>query len=353
MNDPFASVNALNLSSEDIRTLLVNRFDELGTAKSAIRNYNNVLLYGVRGVGKTFLVRSFTKLLNDEFPEIFPVYVNTAGLVMYNPVDEVAAFSKLVLLEICVDIWKHIFQKSYIDLRENITLNPNSLDFANRQEKIVKKIFSLLMTNDVVSKSITENQIGFSAGIKGKKGENFAIEKRASDILPFEFAEFVDELMMEVLSHYNKIRIVALCDDANRLPMFKQEEILSRYIDLFRRKKVQFLFVAAWHKWEEDVHIPLCFETVIEIEGFKDNSVFSEFLTKSSKGLVNFENDAMQLLHKKSEGVPATALEIARLSWLQSQKENRDVICFADVERSNKRYLAHQNYLRTLIKDEC
>lgn len=94
MNDPFSSVNALMLSSEEIMTLLVNRIDELGTAKSAIRNYNNVLLYGIRGVGETFLVRLLTKHLSEEFPEIFPVYVNTAGLVMYNPVDEVAAFSK-------------------------------------------------------------------------------------------------------------------------------------------------------------------------------------------------------------------------------------------------------------------
>ena len=65
----------IGLSPEEIMTLFVNRIDELGTAKSAIRNYNNVLLYGIRGVGKTFLVRLLTKHLSEEFPEILPVYV--------------------------------------------------------------------------------------------------------------------------------------------------------------------------------------------------------------------------------------------------------------------------------------
>jgi Cdc6-like AAA superfamily ATPase len=347
-----ASMCAENLSDEDIERLRVDRLDEIRLSTIALgRGFQNVLLYGYRGVGKTFLVRLIVSELQKAFPEVLPVYVTTAGLKLYNPVDEVAAFSRAVLLEICVELWKHVLGKSYLDLREYVSASDANLNFGNIEEKTIQRIYSLLMGSQRRTVTQIHNRIGFSAGIQGEKSDDLSVEKQSSEVLPFEFGEFIDELLTHVVHKKGKGRIVVLCDDANRMPMFRQEDILTRYFDLFRLKKVQFLFVAAWQDWEHDVHVPLCFEQVMQINGFADISVFREFIVKSSDRRATFDDDALTYLHESCKGHPTKALDILVRAWNVAERQNSKTLKLSFVkEASDQFWLGWKDRQKFIVK---
>ena len=353
MVEPFAtSMVAEMLSDEDIERLRVDRIDEIRRSTVALgQSFHNVLLYGHRGVGKTFLVRLIVRELQKSFSDVLPVYVRTAGLPLYNPVDEVAAFSRAVLLQICVELWKHILGKSYLDLREYVSASDANLNFSSPEEKTLQRIYSLLMVSHRRSLTQISNKIGFSVGVQGEKSDGFSVEKQSSEVLPFEFGEFVDELI-HVVQKKGKHRIVVLCDDANRMPMFKQEDILTRYFDLFRSKKVLFLFVAAWQDWERDVHVPLCFEQVIQLNGFTDFNVFREFMIKASDDRSVFEEDALACLHESCKGEPVKALDIARRAWRIAQKQNSNILKLPFVKESSDQFWQEWKDRRRLISED-
>ena len=80
--------------------------------------------------------------------------------------------------------------------------------------------------------------------------------RQQSDVLPFEFAEFAKELIETVLNPSGKSRVVVICDEANYMPFFKQEELLQRYLDLFSAKDFQFVLVAGLFPWESNPNLP-------------------------------------------------------------------------------------------------
>ncbi len=354
MREPFQTIVASLYSDEEIRNLQVDREFELDRASETLgRNYNNLLLYGKRGVGKTFLLRMLEHHMADNFPDVFSVYVRTAGLHMYNPTDEVAAFSRVVLLEICVAIWKTLIKKDYLSLRDKSDSSEASVDFSSQEDKTVQRIFSLLMAEQRIATKTLTRSMGVSMGMKGEMQDDLSVQKVTSDILPFEFAEFVDELISGVLSRYNKNRIIVMCDDANNLPIFTQEEILTRYFEIFRAKNVQFVFVAAWQRWEQNIRIPLCFETIMQLSGFKNFDIFSEFMRKAGGGKVTFDEDALRFVHESSKGEPILALHIGYICWRKLENLKTRIVSLALAEESAKIFWARFEEEARQIQDQA
>ena len=72
---------------------------------------------------------------------------------------------------------------------------------------------------------------------------------------------------------------------------------------------------AAFQHWGHDLHIPICFETMMRLEGFHDASDFAEFVQKAARGVVSIEENAIAYLYETSKGEPVKALQIAWRCW--------------------------------------
>src|SRR3990170_3235798 len=105
MLNPFHSMNSAAITMPELRDCRVDRDTEFEQCKaSLLRRSHNVLLYGARGARKTFLVRLLEDEIRRTADDAFPCLINVASLSGYDMQDEVSAFPKAVLLQICAKL---------------------------------------------------------------------------------------------------------------------------------------------------------------------------------------------------------------------------------------------------------
>lgn len=286
----------------------VNRDNELSLcSQSIIRLGHNVLVYGERGIGKTFLVRKLHKIISDENPEIFPIFINLSGLHAYAE-DAASAFPRAILIQLCSAIWTKIFNKEYLSLREDLSEKGFEVNIKSKAEKTVHRIYKHLMLTSRKTTYEWSNVVGFSAGAKGEKSEKGVAESEPLKILPFEFLEFAEELYESVLLPNGKTRVVALCDEANVLPQFEQENILERYLSLFAVRQIQFLFVAGFYPWDQIPSLPRCFETFLELKGLCEKDTHALLVHTAQALKVSVPLEASRIFHTQFKGNPRLIL---------------------------------------------
>ena len=339
MNNPFYETNARSLTLEAILSMRVDRDTELSQCIQAVVNKrNNVLIYGDRGVGKTFLLRLIQKELNKN-DEVFAAFVETSALCSFGTEDPVASFSRLLLLQFCTCIWKDILGKSYLDLRETLDEEKQDITLRNITEKTTQRVYAHLMTHQRQAQHQIFNTIGFSAGVKGEKKEQISHQKQQADVLPFEFVEFAQELSKNVLLPKGKKRTIILCDEANLLPSFFQEEILERYFGLFCAQQFQFVFVAGLLPWH-DRSMPDCFETTIELNGFTAISDLQGFISRVNTTDISIHEDSISLLHERFKGHPRHSLGVCWRAYELAQDQQESEISVDHMQQACDTYEA-------------
>ena len=307
-------LNAAALPIEVLRASRIDREEEFQKAYTALaKDVQNVLLYGTRGAGKTFLVRLIEDQLHRQEPRAFTCTVNLASLGTYNPgADEVDAFPRAVLLQLCAAVWTRLFDKPYLDLRDHLSDSASELRVMKREEATVQAIYAQLMKHDRVRRSSRTNTAGLNLVAKGELQEQFSHEDKQSSLLPFEFGEFVGQLIAKVLNPRGKTKVVILCDEANHAKFYEQEQLLERYFELFSSRQVQFLFVAGHGPWKEKEYIPSCFETAIELTGFKNpdhvKALVEAHARRSQAEEVTFSSDVIEILVEAFTGHPRNSI---------------------------------------------
>lgn len=313
-------LNAAALTIAELRAARIDREEEMQVAYTALaRNVHNVLLFGTRGAGKTFLTRLLEDDLNQGEPTLFACTANLASLGMYQPGSEEAdAFPRAVLLQLCAAIWTRLLNKPYLQLKEHLSASGHEFNRVAPDEATVKAIYAQLMQHDLVHRSSRTNTAGMNLVAKGEMQEQFFLENKQLTILPFEFGEFVSQLLTDVLRPRGKEKIVVLCDEANHAKLYEQEQILERYFELFSSRRVQFLFVAAQGPWQEREYIPACFETTIQLNGFKNPQhvrtlVEADAMRRTGKQ-VRFTSEAIEVLVDVFSGHPRISLTASELA---------------------------------------
>jgi len=314
--NPFWIMNTCAEFQENINSLCVDRKEELSICFQSLNlKHHNVLLYGTRGVGKTFLVRLLEGHIKQKSPETFAAYIRIAGLRAYGNIDIVASFSRATLMQLCCVIWTDLLGKSYLDLRDRLNETGQEIVLRSKPEKIIHRIYTHLMTSHIKAQQQMINTIGFTAGVKGEKKESITREVQQSDILPFEFAEFAHEIKENVLKPLGRKRIIILCDEVNHMPIFQQEAILERYFDLFSSKQIQFLFVAGFMHWDTEMPVPSCFETQVHLQGFSNKSYVKELINKLSVKDILFDDSSIDILYDYFKGHPRLTIQACALAY--------------------------------------
>lgn len=326
MRDAFNTV-AEHVS--DVTTVRIDRDRELDRIFEAlVRRKQNVLLYGTRGVGKTFLLRLVEKQIQELAPEVYPCIVNVASIAAYSPRDEAAGFPRAVLLQFCAALWK-LLGRSYMDLRSTLDESGQELKLTNAPERAIQRVYTHLMLQEREIRHSLINSVGFAAGLKGEKKEDQLRSGHQPDVLPFEFAEFTEELVATVLQPNGRQSVIFLCDEANHMPIFKQEQLLDRYLELFSAKRVQFVFVAGFCPNDEKHSLPSCFETHVELVGFPEKRMIQQLIlsrvAEAGPECPTFGKEVIDILFEAYSGHPRLTLEACycahREAMTSGQKE--------------------------------
>lgn len=326
IKSPAFFFNAAALSDSELQEIRVDRDKELRESQQALQSRHNVLLHGERGLGKTFLARLLCLEIQKADPTALPIFMSMAGLHAYSPHDSVGAFPRSVLLQACAAIWRTLADRSYLDIRATLDESGAEITLRTRAERLLVRIYKLLMHSDKRSQFEFANSVGFVAGLKGEKSEKTKQSFLQSDVLPFEFAELADELRLNVLPEYGKRRIIAICDEANLLPLQEQESILTRHLELFASKHLQFVFVVS-HLAREVIELPAAFETRIEVCRL-DKLAISELLKKiMARGFFDFAEDVVDILFEHFGGHPRVTLEAA--AQMHGLAQEQQIACIS------------------------
>jgi hypothetical protein len=203
---------------------------------------------------------------------------------------------------------------SYLDLRASLDDTGTELRLPNAAAKAIRRVYKhLLLTGDRQHRATSSNAVGFAAGLKGDKKEEVTTSTNQSDVLPFEFAEFTDELVSNVLEPQEKSHVIFLCDEANQMPIYRQEQVLERYLELFSMRRAQFLFVAGLLPSERTPYLPSCFATQLELRGFPERRFVRELIDRAIAELppprLEFSDEAVDTLYETFGGHPRLTLD--------------------------------------------
>ncbi len=322
-----------------LSNMRVDREEDLAVIHSAIaQRGHNVLLYGTRGVGKSFLLGLLEMELAQSSATIYPCRVNLASLRSYAHADNASAFSRAVLLQFCKTLWTDVLGKSYLDLRDRLNESRHEIHLRGKDETTIERVYGHLMLLDQAARNAEWTTAGFSVGVRGEKKEEISREAHHSQVLPFEFAEFSQELIENVLAAHGMNRLVVLCDEANLIPIFDQEEILSQCLEVFSSKRVQFVFVAGLAPWDDKVYLPSCFETRRELKGFQKKQYVEQLvrnvLDASDEPCLDFDPQCLDVVFESYHGHPRQTLDACCIAYDYSAEAGANMVTPQSIMRA-------------------
>ena len=106
------------------------------------------------------------------------------------------------------------------------------------------------------------------------------------------------------------------------MPIFKQEQLLERYLELFSAKRVQFLFVAGFSSSDRKPFLPSCFETPVELKGFPEKRFIEQLVlnaaARAGPTCPKFGDEVIDILFESYAGHPRLTLEACHLAHYEA-----------------------------------
>lgn len=305
------SLASERLRIEEILKLRTDRTKEIEVCIGTIlKTKNNIYLYGERGIGKTFLLRTLYSEIKNKDKNVFPFYLNLFSLTRESIHFGEYAFSSFLTLALITSIWTEIYNKSHSDLI-NKTISPEAGDTSLKKINFLQKVYANLRTSLYKMDFSTENDIGVKAFVTGNMKLKESEAREFGHLLPFEVISYIEEIIEYLKKNEKKVKIVALCDEANLMSEEWQKDVLARHIDIFSNLGIQFVFVAGYLIKHSEIIIPDSFEKVIEVKGI-DKEYITELIKKhyASTDFI-IKPDVLEYLHKTTKGNPRRILGIA------------------------------------------
>lgn len=347
---PFRGLLTESLDLNQLLDLRVNRDDELSRCLETVCNRrNNLLVYGERGIGKTFLMRLFHQRVETQRKDTIACYLNLMGLGFYGH-DEVAlaAFPNEVLIKLCTTLWCKVLSRDYSELRMSASDSPTAITLRTSAEKTITRIYAELVTVARRFHYARESSLGASAVLKGEMKESVAQEWQAIDMLPNDFFHFLDEIFDAVLKPNQIDQVVLICDEVNLRPVPEQQELLVRYLELFGAKNVRFTLVVQPEAAKKVRPILTAFEE-LELGGLPHQTEIQTLLEKHLRDAdVSISPEAIPVVWEVFRGHPLYTLQVARQAYDDARRTETQLIDAAQMAIACARTL---RYLRKMDRE--
>ncbi len=317
-------MNARYITNKEIEKLRVDRIPEVNSSLGTIlKTNNNIFIYGERGIGKTFLLKSIYNETLTESDNIFPFFLNLFSLSRNSFINNEYAFSSFLALEIITSIWTELYNRPHSELIEK-SINPDFGDNSlKRKINYLQKTYANLAASARKIQSTEEGNIGVKAILNGGLKISESESREFSQLMPFEIISYIEELQEFLLKKEKKIKLVALCDEANLMSKEWQRALLSKHLDIFSNINIQFVFVAGISYEQMDINIPNTFEFILSVDGLQKEYI-NELITKHHPEYeISISNENLEHLHKSTNGNPRSILSIAENVIRNDFKNNK------------------------------
>ena len=215
---PFGVLNARVSSSIDSMIRVdTGRESQRAIVNSAIlENGHNVLLYGTRGSGKTFFLRTQSHYMKQNDASIMAMFV-PANLVDVSDARSTDMIFHEVLSQLFLDLWHRIYGRPRSELLLLSSTSAGTLrkDLSSAQSKIVD-MYRLLHATSISRTFRRESTIGASAIAKAEYHSDDSRQLERSGLLSVEIGAILLDFS-DLATEAGVTRIVVLLDEVEAL----------------------------------------------------------------------------------------------------------------------------------------
>jgi len=258
-------VNARYWRQEDVVRLRVDRAADVQRLIRAVDRGANILVYGPRGVGKTFLLRMLLIELERRKAGVFPIYYQASLTVTHAKpkFGEEVAFKYALLFELISAVWYQLAQLPHIAL----AAAKRAEEIRFRSTGIIADIHLRLVSSERENTYQRSNTLGADHIIAAKLDEERSSKTKFGGVEPLELSHYIADLKAVIETETKCTRLLVLCDEANLLPEEWQRMLIGSHVAELSALGLQFVFVADRKMEFENVLLEDYFEVFHELKG--------------------------------------------------------------------------------------
>ena len=266
-----------------------------------INNYENVLITGPFGIGKTCLLRKFRDgLRKNNASQILIIKME-----MRRVSADMSDFLSDVLLKLIGVFWEQILNRPYSELIRAVTSPTDVRELVMPQVKRVLELYRIVRPENLTADLEEKNIFGLDKVVKATKEERIGRKVERGDLRPSEFISLATEIL-EALRDKGFKRTVIFGDEANHIDPDIEIDIIRSNFEVFASKNVQFVLTAQAEILQRVPHLKDAFPAWLDVKPFENLKILEQFIAVySADGKVpSFSPRCRELIWEISGGHP-------------------------------------------------
>jgi len=309
-----AMLSAAHLTPDQILKVRVDRENEISTClETLVNDRRNLLVFGDRGAGKTFLMKLLCSELAASSEKVLPVYLDIMSSLAWG--DAISSLPRAILMGICRSIWYEVLDMGSSDLHQLAEQVVETVDTANDEDddELVVSAYRFVASETREFMRQRAGQFGVSGGVRAIVSPGKTREYSYGVAPPHAYSDRLRDLTEKILVPRGYGGSVVICDEANKLPILQQVDLLENFFSLFQTSHVRFVFVAGL-RTNEELNVPKeVFGHVLELGGLPGHDAVEELIDVYCKGSdLVFTKDATEIIWDAFKGHPLDTLDACK-----------------------------------------
>lgn len=328
------SLAAEDQAPEQLAALFIDHGTELSEASTAIFDRNESLLVaGRKGIGKTAFLRRLESLARAREENLLVLRVNLLSGFHW-PMSEAVGSSvalELTLL-VCQRLWETLFEKRSVDLLESLESADSVLKSSDERRFV--RLYRLLKATSIARVDSRDSTLSLELLAKAGTKEQHSRTYTFSGLAASEFSAVLADIM-SIPAKLGYTRLVVFCDEANKLPIAVNDQLMFGVHTLLTLAHTQFVFAISTNfiRHEARFDTKQIFDTTIELGPFDRIELFHELIDRldTAGGLKlsvgrALPSETRQMLWEASQGHPRRLLTLLSDSINEASAHNRAVV---------------------------